>query len=279
VADNGSHFFGRGTVHFTPPLRRDGTVDPTAPGAGANWGDVAIPAGVVRMPPGRFIGNAKGLSLRPDLSRANVPDYTGQGTETAETQIVNGVSASLTMFRHDSKNLADWLHAVAASAAGGASNTIHAVGGASIEAGTLLPTDNLVDLTGAIVVTPSWAAAWTENVMWTREAAGIRMLQGFAGPVGGTVTIAYSAEAGAVTHEALQRSHVQVGLVYAGVNRHDNRPVRADIYCAQLAIGEALELINESTAELKLTMELRAVRLAGDTKPRWFRLKWGGVNV
>lgn len=277
MADNGSHFFGRGTVHFTPPLRLDGTVDPAAPGAGANWADVVVPAGTIRMPPGRFVGNAKGLALRPNVSRANVPDYTGQGGD-ADTQIVNGVGATLTMYRHDSENLSDWLHATVATAAGGASSTIHAVGGAAISAGSLLPTDHLVNLTGAIVVTPSWEAAWTENVIWARDPAGIRMLQGFAGPVGGKVTITYSAEAGAVTHEALQRSHVQVGLVYAGVNRHDNRPVRADVYCAQIAVGGMLELINDATAELPLSMELHPVRVAGDTGNRWFRLKWGGGN-
>lgn len=275
--DNGSHYFGRGTVHFTPALRVDGTVDPAAPGVADNWDDIVIPAGTIRMPPGRFVGNAKGLSLRPDVTQASVPDYTDQGAE-GNTHILNGVEASLVMYRHDAKNLSDWLHGTAVVAAGGAKTTQHAVGGAAIEAGWLLPTDTLIDTTAAIAVLPSWTAGvpWDENVHYTREAAGIRVRLGFVGPIGGVVSISYQEEGGAVTHEALQRTHVEVGLVYAGVNKHDSRPVRADVYRAQFSIGEALDLINESTAELKLSMQLRPVRLAGDVQPRWFRLNWGG---
>lgn len=266
---------GRGRVHFTAPLTLAGAVNTTAYGArwGTNWAadfGAATPAlGDLRMPPGRFVGNAKGLVLEPQVSEVNVPDYTGLG-QGADKFIVDGVKGSVTLFGHGGRNLVDALSGTLTVATGGSATEIAATSGASVEADAMIFFAHAADATAPVAVTPSWTA-WTENVHWVREAYGVRLLQGFAGPVGSYITLAYTREGGANEIEALIQSEVEVGMVYVGENMVDRRPDRADAYRCVVKPADALQLINEGANEIPLQFTLRPVRVPGQTRLRWFR--------
>lgn len=266
---------GRGRVHFTAPLRLDGSVNTAAYGArwGSNWGadfGAATPAlGDLRMPPGRFVGNAKGLVFEPQLSEVNVPDYTGLG-EGTEKFIVDGVTGSLQLFGWQARNLVDALAGGLSVAAGGATTEVVPSGNASVEQGAMVWTRHAIDALAPVTVTPSWTA-WTENVHWVREPFGVRLLQGFAGPANSYITLAYTKEGGATEVEALAQHEVEVGMVYAGESLVDRRAERADAYRCLIRPAETLQLISEGAAEIPLRFTLRPVRVPSQSRLRWFR--------
>lgn len=261
---------GRGRVHFTAPLRLDGSVNTTAYGArwGSNW---AAPApGVLRMPPGRFVGNARALVLQPQITKANVPDYTALG-DGGDSAVVEGVRGSVTLYGTGARNLVDALCAGALIAvAGGSAVEVIPSGQANLESGSMLFTQHAIDTTAAVSVTPSWTT-WTEGVHWAREAFGVLVLQGYSAPAGATVSVAYRTEGGSHEIEALGRAGVEAGLVYAGVNTVNGRAERTDAYRCVFQPAEALELINEGATEITLGFELKPVRPAWSTRSHWFR--------
>jgi len=266
---------GRGRVHLTAPLTLSGAVNTTAYGArwGSNWaadfGAATPTLGDLRMPPGRFVGNAKGLVLEPQVSEVNVPDYTGLG-EGADKFIVEGVAGSLALFGWQARNLVDALAGSLSVAAGGSTTEVVASGNASVEAGAMVWTRHAVDALAPVTVTPSWTT-WTENVHWVRDAFGVRLLQGFAGPANSYITLAYTKEGGATEVEALAQLEVEVGMVYVGESATDRRPERADVYRCLIRPAETLQLITEGAAEIPLRFTLRPVRVPSQTRLRWFR--------
>lgn len=266
---------GRGRVHFTAPLTLAGQVNTAAYGArwGSNWGadfGAYTPAlGDLRMPPGRFVGNAKGMVLEPQVTEVNVPDYTGLG-QGADKFIVDGVKGSVVLFGFGGRNLVDALSGTLAVATGGSATEIIAAAGANVEAGCMLFFAHAADGTAPVTVTPSWTA-WAENVHWVREPYGVRLLQGFAGPSGGYITLAYTKEGGANEVEAMTQLEVEVGMVYTGTNLLDGRPDRVDAYRCLVKPAEALQMITDGAAEIPLSFTLRPVRVPTQTRLRWFR--------
>ena len=261
-------YFGRGKVQFTAPLQVDGTVNPR--GYGLRWGDnwSALPAtpGELRMPPGRFVGNAKGLELLPQVERANV-----SGWNTNSSLIVQGVEASLTLYGHGAQNLADALHGLRSQAVAAPRSELVATGRASIEAGSMIFTRYLVDADQPLVVSATWMA-WAEGVHWTREAFGIRLLRGFSGPAGSSVSVTYTPEgAGAESIEALMAEPQELGIVYAGVNSADGSAVRLDCYRATPLLGDPLRPISEDAGTVTLKFQLKPVLALPDMRSRWYR--------
>jgi hypothetical protein len=273
--DRNPCYFGRGRVHFGAPLTYAGEVNATAYGAGwgANWGDFPAPAGTLRMPPGRFMGNAKDLMLRPLLDAANVPQWAAPDHQGAG-DIVQGVEGTLTLYGHGARNLVDVLRGALAQQTGGAHTQTVATSGASIEADAMLFTDTAIDLTQPVTVAPTWAT-WTEGVHWVAGPFGIRLLQGFAGPVGSSIMLAYTTDGGGSVIEALAQPVVETSLVYVGVNRHDEKPVRCDAYRVRMNLTEGVGFITEATGELRLALQLQPVLPAGAERLRWHRIFQG----
>lgn len=268
-------YFGRGKVHFTAPLRPDGAVNMQAYGGrwGDNWASVPATPGVLRLPPGRFVGNARGLTVLPQVERANVSDW-----DTRDNVIVQGVEASLTLYGHGAQNLADALHALRTQVAGSPLTEQFATSRASVEAGSMIFTRHLVDLAQPFSVTPSWTV-WTEGVHWEREAFGVRLLSGFSGPVGSTLAVGYTPEGGADTLEALGSTGIELGLVYAGVNRATGQPVRLDCYRAQPLLSEGVQAISETAGAVTLKFNLRPVRPSTATRASWYRVLRGAYPI
>lgn len=270
--DRNPHYFGRGRVHFGAPLTYTGQVNATAYGArwGANWPAFPPPAGVLRMPPGRFLGNAKDMVLRPVTEPANVPQWAAPEHPSAG-DIVQGVEGTLTLYGHGASNLVDVLRGSLTQHVGGARTQSVATGGASVEADAMLFTDTAIDLTQPVTVAPSWAT-WTEGVHFIPEAFGIRLLKGFAGPVNSSIEIAYTADGGGAEVEALAQPVVETSMVYVGVNRHDSKAVRCDAYRVRLQLLEGVGMITEATGEIRLALELQPVLPAGAERLRWYRI-------
>lgn len=271
------HFFSRGTVHFTAPLRADGGVNSTA--YSARWGDnwdalPPTPAGVLRMPPGRFVGNARGLAITPDVTRLNTSAW-----DSRSNLVVNGVTAAISLFGHGAQNLADALHARRTQVSGSPVSEPFGCSRASVEAGAMFFVRHTVDLAQPVSVFPSWAT-WTEGVHWQREAFGIRLLQGFSGPVGASLTIGYVPEGRAESLEAFQTPGLELGLVYVGINRADNAPVRLDCYRAQPLLDGSMTPISEQAGEVTLKFNLKPVRPVSNGAPaRWYRMARGHYPV
>lgn len=270
-------FFGRGAVHFTAPLRPDGGVNTTA--YSARWGDnwdamPPVPAGVLRMPPGRFVGNARGLVITPDVTRLATSAW-----DARSNLVVNSVSAAVSLYGHGAQNLADALHARRTQVAGAAISEPFGCSRASVEAGAMFFVRHTVDLNQPVTVSPSWAA-WTEGVEWEREAFGIRLRQGFSGPVGASLTIGYVPEGSAESLEAFQVPQLELGLVYVGLNRADNGPVRLDCYRAQPVLDGGMTPISEQVGEVTLKFNLRPVLPASSGQSvRWYRMARGHYPV
>lgn len=269
------HYFGRGRVHFTAPLRPDGAVNTQAYGGrwGDNWASLPATPGVLRLPPGRFVGNARGLTVLPQVERANVSDW-----DTRDSVIVQGVEATLTLYGHGAQNLADALHALRTQVAGSPLTEQFATSRASVEAGSMIFTRHLADLEQPFTVTPSWTT-WTEGVHWEREAFGLRLLAGFSGPVGSTLAVSYTPEGGADTLEVLGNTGIELGLVYAGVNRADGAPVRLDCYRATPLLGDGMQAISEAAGTVALKFNLRPVLPAPAGPARWCRLLRGAHPI
>jgi len=269
------HYFGRGKVHFTAPLRADGSVNLTAYGArwGDNWAVLPNPPGVLRMPPGRFVGNARGLVITPETTRLNTSAW-----DSRPNIIVNNVTAALSLYGHGAQNLADALHASRGQVASSTISEQFACSRAGVEAGSMIFVRHTVDVRQPVTVSPSWAT-WTEGVEFQREPFGVRMLQGWSGPVGATLAIAYVPEGSADSLEALQTPGLELGLVYTGINRADGAPVRMDCYRAQPQLDGGISPISEQAGAVNLKFVLKPVQPTPATAPRWYRVLRGNYSV
>jgi hypothetical protein len=270
-----AQYLGRGRVHFAPPLKATGAVNAAAYGAtwGANAASFPNAPGVLRMGPGRFVGNAKGVSITPQLDTLTTPDYTNSGFGET-TDVVQGVEVAMSLYGFGMRNLVDMLRAARTQSVGGPASETFPTGDTNVESDSMIFSAQPIDLTRAIVLQPSWTT-WTENVHWERDAFGVRLLVGFAGPSGSSVRLDYTIDGGADTIEALDQAQVEMGIVYVGTNIVDKRPIRADFYRAIAKPVDGLEMIPDGFAELKMTFTLKPVRVAGQPRPRWFRIMRG----
>jgi hypothetical protein len=271
------HYYGRGKLHVGAPLRADGTQavegsEPLQAGAAPSGGSEPREAGSVGallLPPGRFVGNAHAFSVVPTATRLATSAW-----DSRDNTIVQSVEATVTLYGHGGANLALALQALRSRPASWPVTEHHAVSRASMEAGSMVFVRSLIDVQQPVTVTPSWTT-WTEGVEWAREAFGIRLLCGFAGPVGGTIDIRYTPEGGAEALETFGADGAELGIVYTGVNQADNCPVRLDVYRAAPVLDGGVQPISESAGTLTLKFALRPVRTLPDNKPAWFRLLRG----
>lgn len=266
-----ANYFGRGRVQFCAPLAVDGIPSLTGYGTrwGQNWGNLPATPGELRMPPGRFVGNAKGLQVLPNITRANTSAWDQRGN-----MIVQGVEASITLYGHGAQNLADALHAVRSQAEAWPRTETIATSQAGLDAGVMLFTQHLLDVDQPVTVRPSWET-WTEGIHWAREAFGVRLLVGVSGPFGSSIAVGYTPEGGAETLESLSRTDVELGLVYTGINTADGSPVRLDCYRAKPLLDGAMSPISEAAGTITLKLQLLPVLSMPDTRARWYRVLRG----
>lgn len=278
MAEN-AYYFGRGRVYLTPPLTAAGGVSNTGYGgrAGTNWGTIPLRPGSVRMPPGRFAGNVSAFGLAIQADPLQVPDFLTTEENDFAPYIVRSVDIGMSMFIHSAANLADHLAGLRTSAVGHDVTETIAASQATVAAGGMLYVDHAVDLTRPVTVTPSWTT-WTAGVDYEPEEYGLRMLHGYAGPVGATIQVQYTKEGGASEIEALQLPRLECGLVYVGVNLLTGRPARVDCYRVALKPAEAFAPLNEQINKLPIAGALKAVRPSGTSRARWFRIMNGGLG-
>jgi hypothetical protein len=266
-----AHYLGRGSVFFTPPLLPSGGVNTAA--YGLLWGDNWPPGPDVsglHLPAGRFVGNARTLSVQPTLRKLTTSAWDARGNT-----LVESAQASLTLYGHGAANLADALH--------GLRSQRHAVqpttervdtGSAGIDAGGMLFTRGLVNTAKPVNVSPSWAV-WQEGVQWQRTACGVQLLAGVSGPPGSYVHISYTPEGGAQSVDALGNLDMELGIVYAGINAVDGRPLRMQLYRARPALDGALAPLADGIGAITLNFSIEPVRVSTDRPAEWLRITRG----
>lgn len=262
------HYLGRGAVYFGPPLRPDGSVNMSAYGRrwGNNW--PAAVAGQLHVPPGRFVGNARSLSIQPEVRRLETSAWDERGN-----MLVESVQASIVLYGHGAQNLADAMHAHVSRASSQPATDVVNTGQASFDAGSMLFTRHMIDTQQPIIVTPSWTS-WSEGADWQRRHFGIELMSGVSCPVGSAIEIRYTPEGSATVMEGLVNPGLELGLTYAGVNRVDQRPASAWCYRCAPAIESALQTISDAAGTITLQFTLKPVRLPG-ASTAWYRLRRG----
>lgn len=270
-------YFGRGRVYFTQPLTANGGVSNIAYGgrAGTNWPAAATPLASLRMPPGRFIGNAKGLEITPRLQPLDVPDFADLD---GDPYIVQEVGIGLTMLRAGGANIADALSGTRSAAHGQQVTETIAASQAGVLTGDMIYVRHAIDLSKPVTVQPSWTN-WATGVDFEPEAYGVRMLHGYSGPFNATIDITYTKEGGAEEIDGLSIKSRHVGIVYIGVNLMNGRPARVDCYRASLQPSDKYAPISEQVNEQQLSGVLKAVRSTGQARPHWFRIMNGASNA
>jgi hypothetical protein len=273
-AARNAHYLGRGRVYFTPPLLPTGGVNTAAYGRlwGDNWPTTPDVPGQLHLPAGRFVGNARGLSVQPVLRRLTTSAWDARGNA-----LVESVSASLTLYGHGAANLADALHGVRSQYASTQITEYVNTSRASVEAGGVLFTRRLVDSSKPVTVTPSWAD-WTEGVQWQRETFGVQLLAGMSGPIGGSVAIAYTPDGGAQSVDALGDRTLELGVVYSGINVVDRRPVRLELYRARPALDGAITPLDDGIGAVALNFSIAPVCAPG-RHAEWLRVTRGQYPI
>ena len=264
-ARNAAHV-GRGRVFFGPPLLPTGGVNPTAYGRswGTNWPATPEVPGELRMAPGRFVGNGRGLSVQPTLQRLNTLAWDRRGNA-----LVDSVAASLTLYGHGAANLAVALHGLRRQYAGTAITETVRTAGAVLQAGCMLFTQHLVDAGQPMRVEPTWST-WTEGVHWQREAFGVRLLAGMSAPQGSSIAIRYTPEGSAEEVQALGNVALELGVVYVGVNALDGRATRLELFRVRPDLGGPMQPLADGFSTLTLNFSLQPVRSATG-RTEWFR--------
>lgn len=272
-ARNASHV-GRGRVFFGPPLLPSGGVNPNAYGRswGANWPSTPAVPGEAQMAPGRFVGNGRSLAVQPTLKRLATLAWDARGNA-----VVDGVTASLTLYGHGAANLSDALHGLRRQYASRPVTEHLRTAGAGLDAGSMLFTQHLVDAGQPMTVEPSWAS-WTEGVHWRREAFGVQLLAGVAAPRGSSIAITYTPEGSAEEVSALGRVALELGVVYVGVNAVDGRAMRLELFRARPDLGGAVQPLADGFSSIALTFSLQPVRTAPGRQPEWFRSTRGNYS-
>jgi len=270
-----AHYLGRGYVHFTPPLLPTGGVNTEAYGRlwGDNWPATPDVPGQLHLPAGRFVGNARGLSVQPTLRQ-----LTTSAWDTRGNALVESVSASLTLYGHGAANLADALHGLR-SQRHAVQPTVERINtsSAGIDAGGMLFTRRLIDTSKPVTVTPSWAT-WTEGTHWQRQAFGVQLLAGFNGPLNSYINISYTPDGGAESIDAFTDMALELGIVYTGINVVDGRPLRMALYRARPALDGALAPLDDGIGAITLNFAVAPVAAPG-RPAEWLRVTRGNYPI
>lgn len=265
------HHLGRGSVYFGPALRPDGGIN--TEGYDHRWGDNwPQPVGGRLVPPGRFVGNARDLVLQPSVRRLATSAWDIRGN-----LVVEGVQASVTLYGHGVRNLADAMHARVSSQSSRPVDETISISRANVEAGSMLFVRHAVDVLQPVTVSPSWTT-WQEDVHWRRRPFGIELLLGVYGPIGSSIQISYTPEGDARAMEALTNPGLELGLFYAGINKVSRQPILAHCYRCQPQLESALQPLGDTINTLTLQFTLKPVRLPG-TRAAWYRMQAGRYPV
>lgn len=239
-------YFGRGRVHFGAPMR------PTEP------------AGVDVLAPGRFVGNARTLSVEPSYSVLDTLAW-----DTRSNLVLQGMTARVELYGHGGENLSAALNGVRIQSVGAPHVEALQVGRLTLPADSMLYARRMIDLTRPVHVTPSWGS-WSEGVHWERTPFGIRLLAGFSGPVSGSITLAYTSAGGAEQIDAATIQAGELSIVYTGVNRADGSAVRVDCYRCRPASDGAMAVVSEAAGIIALSLNILPVRVVPGLT-RWYR--------
>ncbi|RZS86072.1 hypothetical protein [Pigmentiphaga kullae] len=259
---------GRGRVHFTAPLLPNGAVDATGGSVGNNWPTEPATPGLA-MPPGRFIGNAGGLTITQQVQMPRVAAYPRPGQRRGGP-IVLSTAATLTLYGLGAANLADCLGGTWSESVGRDISDRLYVGNAPVIRESMLFSSEPIDLAQPVVVEPSWTT-WVEGEHWERAAFGVRMLRGFSAPYGTHVDIRYRSASGTDIIEGHAAPGRYVGIVYHGVNAITQRPVRVDAYRTQIQPTQSLDVIADSISAVALNINIEPVLPPLSVRPRWYR--------
>lgn len=239
-------YFGRGRVHFGAPLQP------------------FEPLGVDRLAPGRFIGNARTLTIEPQVSTLDT-----SALDVRSNLVLHGISARLELYGHGGDNLSAALTGTRVQGVGATRNETVDVGRLSLPADAMLYTRHMVDPTRPILVSPSWTS-WAEGVHWERTAFGIRLLAGFNGPFAGAIALQYTSAGGTDEVEAATAQASEVSVIYIGVNRADGAAVRVECYRGRPALDGGISVISDAAGVIALSINILPVRVAPGTN-RWYR--------
>lgn len=257
---------GRGRVYFGPALLPTGAVGPGA--FGSNWPDAPDLHEGLRMAPGRFVGNGRGLSIQPSVRRLRTLAWDSRpGT------VVDGVSASVTLYGHGAANLASALQGQREQRASREMTETIYTANAGLDAGSMLFTRRLIDITKPVTVVPSWTA-WTKDLHYGVEAFGLLLKTGMSGPSGSSIAIRYTPEGSTDEIQALS-SPVEIGMVYVGQNVVDGLMNRSEIFRAQLDLESGLQMMVDGISTLTLSLVLKPVRSTPNRPAEWFRVTRG----
>jgi hypothetical protein len=269
------HHVGRGRVFFTPPLLPTGGVNMDAYGRrwGNNWPSSPDIPGDPRMAPGRFVGNARGLVVRPSLRRLRTSPWDTRGNA-----VIDSIAASLTLYGHGAANLSDALHGLRLQHAAHETTEQVRTGAATIEAGSMLFTRHLVDMSKPVEVTPSWST-WTEGVHWRREAFGVLLLAGMSAPESARIDIRYTPEGSSDELQVFGNLGLELGLVYVGPNVIDGRMTRLELFRARPELGDGLQPLGDGVSTLTLNFNLQPVSSAAGRPAEWLRTTRGAYTA
>lgn len=241
--EHNPHYLGRGMLYAGPAMR--------------DW--------ATGMPPGRRLGNAFGLVVTPNVRRLRTSPWDGRSNA-----VLDGVSVSVQLYGHGAANLAMALNAQHFGLSSHRIMTSIDVSGLSLPAGAMLWTPHQIDCSQVVEAEPSWAS-WAEGVEWRRADWGIELLQGISAPLGATVEVTSVSESSTARLDAANGDDKELGLVYAGLNTADYKPVRLECYRCRPLLDGGLTLLDQSASSIRLNLQLRPVpRVNGNAA--WYSL-------
>ncbi|WP_238913810.1 hypothetical protein [Achromobacter insolitus] len=239
-------YFGRGRVHFGAPLQP------------------MEPDGVDRLPPGRFIGNARTFSIEPQVDALETTAW-----DTRSNLVVRGIAGRLELYGHGGANLAAVLNGTHIEAVGLAREDVVPTSRLSLPADSMLFTQRMIDPTRDVRVRPSWIS-WTEGVHWARESYGVRLLAGFSAPSGSSISLEYTSAGGAQEISGAATPASELSVVYTGINRADGAATRVEAYRCRPALDGGISVISDGAGVLVLSLNILPVRVSVGTT-RWYR--------
>lgn len=273
----------RGRVHFIPPMNSS-TI---------GWGEAFdFPAGgenakPYQPGPGRFIGNASGLDITPQIQTFSTPDMTDKGGSSCGASILESLSTSMTLNCFSVDNLKAILFADACITS---DEPEQIVGEVLDICGACLDCDDMiffgcamVDATAPISITIREANrnySLREGVDFMRTAMGVRMLKPLNVPAECCEVRATYTTCGGVVHlNGYTQQAIEVGVLYEGVNKVDGSVVILHIFRMRLTPGESFQFINESLNSVTVNAELLPVCPANPADPRYFRMLMKDQNT
>jgi hypothetical protein len=263
-------FSGRGLVSLTAPLVDGGNVsltefDGASIIAANSYGLNA--SGVLKMPPGQFLGNCAEVKLETEInSLSGVPNFTNDGGSVCSASEVTDVNISLNVACFSPKNLAllfgGTISSQGAQAAGNDAFYRPTTAGDQ-PAGTFLHTTREIDLTKAVTVNFSYGSTTPRHVL---TAFGIHLLDPVANGASFFCQIVYTAKAETPTVEMNQKPGFVSGFSFAGMNKFGNGSASLKAYRVLWEQAKNLDIISDGATLVALSGKLLSISHLGSQK-------------